>query len=231
MEEVLDGVYRIDVPRPGQSAWKVATEEPVSCHVIDGEDTVLFGTGHGASVDTLLDGLDRLGGVDVVIVEHGDADHYGGLPTILDRYDDVTVAMPPEDAAVLPKVYRDVAADIELIHDEVRWGVRAISVPGHTAGNMAFLDEARGILVVGDTVVHADSDIAAPGSWSGAFAPIDPVFSMRDDLARSNLVVLADYSFDAALVTHGSDVLQDADAELAALLADLDLSPGDSTTY
>ena len=227
MEEVLDGVYRIDVPRPGQSGWKVATDEPVSCHVLVGDETVLFGTGHGASVDVVLEGLDRLGGVDVVVVEHGDPDHYGGLPSILERYDGVTVAMPAEDAAVLPKVYRRVRADFELTHDQAIAGVRAISVPGHTAGNMAFLDEDRDLLVVGDTVVHADSDIAAPGDWSGAFAPIDPVFSMRDDLARSNLVVLADYAFDAALVTHGPDVLEGAWAAYMALLDDLGLMPDD----
>ena len=88
---------------------------------------------------------------------------------------------------------------------------------------MSFLHEPTATLVVGDTFVHRNSFAAAPGEWTGRFAPITPSLNDDDRLARENIAILADYDFEAALVTHGLDTPTGARAELDRLLADLGL--------
>lgn len=232
MDEIRPNVYRIEMPRPDIPAYLTASPaEPIACHVVDGEETVLFGTGYGFSTPDLLEHLDEFGGVDVVVVEHGDSDHFGAVPGVMERYDDVTLAVASGDEGALLRVYEDITPDVLLRDGDVRWGFHAIRVPGHTYGNFAFHDPNRDLLVAGDTVVASDSDIAAKGAWSGALAPPADRFNANTEKARENLVRLAPYEFDGALLTHGDDVLSDADYEFERLLGDLglhwELPPGD----
>lgn len=216
-------VHSYDLLRPQYpDEARPQTNEPVSVHVLDGEETVLFGTGFESGFETLAEHLDAFGGPDVVVIEHGDPDHFLALPAILDRYDDVTVAMPKRETEVLEE-WIGVEVDVPLEHDEVRWGVRTIHVPGHTPGNMSFLDEESGTLFVGDTFVHKNSFAAAPGEWTGSFAPVKPGLNADDEAARSNMAILADYDFEAALVTHGLNVPEGAKAEVETLIDDLGL--------
>ena len=215
-----EDVYTFDLLRPAKpDPARPQTNEPVSVHVLDGEETVLFGTGFESGLEQLVPALESVGGPDVIVVEHGDPDHYAALPSLLERYD-ATVAIPEQEADVLEEL--GIPVDVELSHDETRWGVRTIHVPGHTAGNMSFLHEESGTLFVGDTVVHKNSFTAAPGSWSGSFAPIKPALNEDDAAARENTSILSAYSFDAALLTHGLNVYEDARSELDTLLADLE---------
>lgn len=224
MDAVTDDVFRIQMPRPTLTPpWRPQTREPVGCHLLDGDERVLFGAGYGFSADQLVDELERFGGLDVVIVEHGHPDHYGAVPTLLEAFDGLTFAMPADDAGILDKVYNGVAPDVLLEDGDQRWGLECVSIPGHTPGNAAFLDAARGQLFAGDSFVAATSDIAAPDDWSGAFAPIDPVYNMDDDAAKDNLQLLEEYAFEAALLTHGDDYLEGARRELGVLLDDLSL--------
>ena len=216
-----DDIQSYDLLRPqNPDPARPQTNEPVSVHVLDGDETVLFGTGFNSSLETLIDHLESVRGPDAMVVEHGDPDHYAALPGLLDAFPDATVAIPTQDADVL--VDFGVTPDVELEHDETRWGVRTIHVPGHTPGNMSFLHEESDTLFVGDTFVHRNSFAAAPGEWSGSFAPIKPQLNAADDETRRNIAILADYDFDRALVTHGLNTTNDARAELNALLADLD---------
>ncbi|WP_332900160.1 MULTISPECIES: MBL fold metallo-hydrolase [unclassified Haladaptatus] len=217
-----EGIHSFETLRPMfPEPPRPMTNEPVSVHVLEGEQTVLFGTGFEADVDRLIDFLDGFGGPDVIVVEHTDPDHYGALPRLLEEYDAI-VAVPKQEADVLRE--KGIKVDVELGHDEVRWGVRTIHIPGHTPGNMSFLHEETGTLFVGDTFVHHNSFAAAPGEWSGAFAPIKPSLNADNDLALENIKILADYDFDVALTTHGLNVKEGARAELDKLLSDLGLA-------
>lgn len=217
---LADNVHSYDLLRPKYpDSARPQTNEPVSVHVLDGERTILFGTGFQSGFEILTDHLDEVGGPDVIVVEHADPDHYGALHALIETYPDVTVAAPELDADDLPE---DV--DVRLTHDEVRWGVRTIHVPGHTPGNMSFLHEESGTLVVGDTFVHKNSFAAASGDWSGAFAPVKPSLNADDEKTRENMAVLTDYEFETALVTHGLNVPEGARGELDALLEDLGVS-------
>lgn len=216
-----DRIATFDLLRPlDPDPARPQTNEPVSVHVIDDDETVLFGTGFDSGAATLIDELEAYGGPDVIVCEHGDPDHYQALPTLLEAFPDATVAIPAPDVDALDDV--GVEADVELEHDEVRWNVRTILIPGHTPGNMSFLHEDSGTLVVGDTFVHKNSFTAEPYDWSGDFAFIKSV--LNDDTAEmyETTPILADYDFDCALLTHGLNVFEGAYGEFEKLLDDLD---------
>lgn len=218
---VTDTITSLDLLRPqNPDPARPQTNEPVTVHIIDGPETVLFGTGFNSSVDTLCEVLDTYGGPDVIVVEHGDPDHYAALPALLNEYD-ATVAIPRQDVDALESI--GVTADVALEHGENRWGVETIHLPGHTPGNMSFLHAPSKTLIVGDTFVHRNSFAAAPGGWSGSFAPIKPSLNADDGQAREVIARLADYDFESARVTHGLNVLENARHELILLLDDLGL--------
>lgn len=196
-------------------------DEPITVGLVEGPETVLIGTGYGASAADLLAFLEPFDDLDVIVVEHGDADHYDGVPPLLERYD-AEVAIPRQDAHHLADV--GVSADVELGHDEVRWGLRTVHLPGHTPGNMAYLHEDSGVLFAGDTFVGTDSYLVAEGDWSGALAIPADVTNDDPEATRTSIATLADYDFEVIVNTHGSHVLEDAHAELETLLDDLGLT-------
>lgn len=222
---LLETVYRIDLPRPSKppSDSKITVDDPLSeligVHFLDGEQRLLFGTGYADSFDMLQDRLPSSLRPDVVIIEHGDPDHYGAVPQLRDAYTDITVAAPEDDLDQLEQA--DITVDVPLQHGDTIAGFEAVHVPGHTPGNFSFVDRERGILVVGDSFVSAESEIVAPGNWTGAFGPMKAEFNTRPDEAISSLSRLEEYSFDMALLTHGSDVTTNASAEVDALLNDI----------
>lgn len=215
-----DNVYSYDLLRPKYNPNVPQTNEPVTVHVIDDEETVLFGTGFQSDYDRLRSELDEFDGPDVIVIEHADPDHYDSLPKLVEEYPDAQVAIPEQDVDEMQEAV-GVDVDFELTHDEERWGIRTIHVPGHTPGNMAFLHEATGTLIVGDTFVHKNSFAAAPGDWSGTFAPVKPSLNADDEKTKANMDILLDYDFDAALLTHGLNVPEDAKPEVEKLVDDL----------
>lgn len=215
-------ITRIDLPRPDLPPHLTASpDEPICCHYVAGEECVLFGTGYAFSAAHLLDALDDLGGVDTVVVEHADTDHYGALPQVVERYEPAVI-VPEDDRGFLPRTY-DLAADRLLAGGDEVAGFQAVTVRGHTYGNLAFVDEEHGLLVAGDTVVGSDSDIAAPGRWSGPLAPPAARFNRDDERARENLVALADRAVKDILLTHGDDVFGGGTNAVDRLLGDLGL--------
>ncbi|MFT4881501.1 MAG: glyoxylase-like metal-dependent hydrolase (beta-lactamase superfamily II) [Natronomonas sp.] len=215
-----DDVTRFDMPRPDLPAYLTASpDEPIGCHLVG--DT-LFGTGYALSTDRLLRKLEAAGGVERVVVEHEDTDHYGALPGVVDRFDP-EVVVPDGDQAFLRRAYADLAADRLVEDGDTVAGFRAVRVRGHTYGNMAFVDESRGVLVAGDTVVGADSDIAPDRQWSGPLAPPAELFNRDTDRARRNLVALAGLDVAEVLLTHGEDIHGGGSDAVDRLLRDLGL--------
>lgn len=208
------------MPRPDLPAYLTASpDEPIGCHVIDG---TLFGTGYALSADRLLEELADLGGVDRVVVEHQDTDHYGALPQVVAEYDP-EVVVPDGDHAFFQRTYAGLEPDRLLDDGDEVAGFRAIRVRGHTYANTSFVDESSGLLVAGDTVVRSDSDIAPTEGWSGPLAPPAETFNLDTERARRNLVKLAGLDVDDVLLTHGEDVIGDGADAVDRLLRDLGL--------
>lgn len=192
-------------------------DEPLWVHVAERADaTLLFGGGDESAADELAD-VARDHGVDLVVVEHGDGDHYGGVPALRDALD-VEVAVPAGDASFLREA--GIEPDRELTDGEDLHGFECISAPGHTPDNMAYL--ADGTLVAGDTVGGSDSAFAAEGSWSGPLAPMTADFNADDEEARRSVRRLTEYDFDRVLVAHGSSVLEGGHDAVETLVDDLD---------
>lgn len=114
--------------------------------VLDAERALLFDAGFADSgvLETVRSLTDQP--IDVVMT-HGDRDHSGGL------VDFGCCRMHEGDWPLV--VEMDVALS-PLAEGEVLacggYRFRVIAIPGHSAGSLAFYDEAKGILLAGDSV-------------------------------------------------------------------------------
>ncbi|MFB1065240.1 MBL fold metallo-hydrolase [Natrinema sp. H-ect4] len=206
--------------RPGVYSYELewAYDEPLGVHVLDTERaTVLFGAGSEDTADQLTE-IATAHGIDVAIVEHGDTDHYGGVPALRAATDDLDVAAPAGDVVALEAAGLEV--DDPLTTDNIYWGITPIAAPGHTPDNMAYLYEE--ILVAGDTVVSADSPFAAAGDWSGPLAVIAPDYNADDEQTRNSVSVLTEYEFETVLLSHGDNVTESGHNPVETLIADLE---------
>lgn len=206
--EIRRGVYAYEVD------WEY--DEPLGIHVIDTEAaTVLFGTGSEPAAEAVVD-IARDNDVDIAIVEHGHADHYGGVPALREAVD-VEVAIPAGDADRMRE--EGMTPDHVLKPEGTYWGVETIPAPGHTPDNMAYRYDD--VLVAGDTIVGSDSLFAAAGDWTGGFAVIEPSFNTDDDQMRASVPELLAYPSEIVLVSHGSNVTASGTAAIETLVADL----------
>lgn len=190
--------------------------ECLSVHVIDAPDaTVQFGAGDEHTANSVAD-ITTSHDVDVIISEHGDPDHYRGIPHLRER-SNVEVATPRDDTAVL--VDAGITVDHGLDPGRVYWDIETIAVPGHSPGNMSFV--YRDILIAGDSVIGSDFGRAADEDWTGDLAVLGPESHHDVEMARQNVSRLAEYEFDTVLVTHGSNVLTKGKHHLQILIDDL----------
>lgn len=210
--DVTPSVDTYDIP------WSYGGfDEPLSVHVFEGEDaTVLFGSGTEAIADDIIDAVEEHD-IDVVVVEHGDVDHYGGVPRLREAWD-IEVAVPAGDADFLEEA--DIEAEHLLEAGNTYWGFETISAPGHTPDNMAYLIDS--VLVAGDTVCGSNSPFAADGDWPGALAPLIEDFNNDDSLTKRSISKLLDADFDIVLTSHGQNALSDGHDEVAMLVEALE---------
>ncbi|MFW5918736.1 MAG: MBL fold metallo-hydrolase [Halanaeroarchaeum sp.] len=206
--DVRDDVFAYDLP------WGWGdVEEPLSVAVVEtAEATVLFGTGDESTADDLLD-VAREHDVDVAVAEHGDVDHYGGIPSLREEFG-VTIGIPAGDTQFLDDA--GVHYDVEMEAGETYWGVETIGVPGHTPDNMAYLYDD--VLIAGDSVAGSDSAFAMAGDWPGALAPLTDEFNADTDLALESIPALAEYDVETVLTAHGQNALEDGNGEIDLLV-------------
>ncbi|ELY59018.1 MBL fold metallo-hydrolase [Natronolimnohabitans innermongolicus] len=143
----------------------------------------------------------EFGGLDRVLITHGDEGHFGGLPTLIERFD-------PEIAAPAGAKHfyesLDVRPDVEFVDgDRLAGNVRAIEIPGHTVATTAFLLEDDRTLISGDALEGSDRRGLPPGYL------VPPAEQFNDHghaAAERNLVKLFDHDVETVLVHHGTSV-------------------------
>lgn len=210
--EVTDAVSAHDV----QWSWGEVVE-PLTVHTVATDDaTILFGAGDESTADDVVS-IATEHGVDVVVAEHGDVDHYEGIPFLQDALD-VTVAIPAGDADVLEDAGIDY--DVGLEGDETYWGVETVSVPGHTPDNMAYL--YGDMLIAGDTVAGSDSAFAMDGAWSGPLAPLSEQLNHDTEQMLESVSTLREYDTASVLTAHGQSALEGGNEAVETLVADIE---------
>ena len=86
-----------------------------------------------------------------------------------------------------------------------------LATPGHTAGHMAVIDHAAGLLVAGDALF----------TNSGGVSEGPPRFFDDIPQSRDTIRALAQLSFNTLLVGHGDPIEGNADTAVADLAASL----------
>lgn len=221
--QVRDDVYTYALDWPlatdlGVNRRGHGNEDSLSINVVETDDgAVQIGMGHSTTADGSLE-VARTHGVDVALAEHGDWDHYSAGPRLRDELG-VELGVPEGDA---DEIIDDGVEPDFLVSggDEIR-GIEAIDAPGHTVGNLVF--RYGDVLFAGDTVLGSDIENVADDDWSGRLALSPPNRNHGgDDAAIESVRKLLEYDFDVLLITHGEDVLEDAEAEVRRLVDDLD---------
>ena len=106
-----------------------------------------------------------------------------------------------------------------MVDGDSVFGLRIVATPGHTPGHIAVLDEALGVLVVGDALTTSDG---RPSSY--------PIASAEDIAeAQRSVAKLAALDFATLYVGHGEPIQSGAAALVREFLdvcpLDRDLEP------
>ena len=193
---------------PGEGVtWERVNLGFVSAYILArGGEAAVVDTGSAGSEDDIAAALERIGlgwnAVGHVIATHLHSDHVGSLPAVLEAAPDATGYAGPED---LPSI----AAPRPLVAladgDDV-FGLKVIATPGHTPGSISVLDEAGGIVVVGD----------AMGTSGGAVQGSNPQFTADMEAAVASVAKLGTFEFETLLVGHGDPIVSGASGLVAA---------------
>lgn len=87
-----------------------------------------------------------------ILVTHHHADHIGGLPELLRRFD-VPVYGPAAEAPTIRRLTRTLRDGDRIELPELELGLRVIEVPGHTLGHIAYA--GPDMVLCGDTLFSA----------------------------------------------------------------------------
>jgi glyoxylase-like metal-dependent hydrolase (beta-lactamase superfamily II) len=111
-----------------------------------------------------------------------------------------------------PDTRRDIAElrpEVALLPGELLYGIRAIPIPGATAGETAFFS-STGVLVLGDAVINTSTERGLE------FLPDKYCTDAKQN--RESLRKLLALDFNILTLAHGAPVVDRAKAKLTALL-------------
>jgi glyoxylase-like metal-dependent hydrolase (beta-lactamase superfamily II) len=197
-------------PAGGSVTWERVNLGFVSAYIlVRGGEAAVVDTGTEGSETEIAAALDGVGlgwdAVGHVIVTHRHGDHAGSAAAVLEAAADATGYAGAEDIAAIG-VPRPLTA---VADGEDVFGLRIVTTPGHTAGHIAVLDEAGGILVAGDAL----------GTSGGTVSGSNPQFTDDETAALASVAKLGALSFETLLVGHGDPITSGASALVAALAA------------
>jgi glyoxylase-like metal-dependent hydrolase (beta-lactamase superfamily II) len=193
---------------PATTAFQRANLDFVSAYILyRGGEAALVDTGVDGSAGAIGAALGEAGldwdAVGHVILTHKHPDHAGSVDAVMEQATGATLyAGTLEIPQIISTTAPQEVADGDMVFD-----LQIIDTPGHTAGHIAVLDGAAGILVTGDALVGTESGVGPP----------DPSFSEDMAAAGESIAKLAGFEYEVALFGHGEPLLEGASAAVAAL--------------
>ncbi|MDN4524054.1 MBL fold metallo-hydrolase [Fictibacillus fluitans] len=195
---------------------------PVNCFLVEEEDSLtLVDTALASSAEDIIRVIKELGKpLHNILLTHAHGDHVGSLDALKAEFPGVSVAISKRDARLLagdrtmdagepsspirgslPKGLKT-KADV-LLNDGDRIGsLSAISVPGHTPGSMAFLDQRNHILIAGDAF-QIRGGLAVSGQLRWSF-PFPAMATWNKAAALDSARKLRQYQPSVLAAGHGS---------------------------
>lgn len=195
---------------PEDLAWERVNLGFVSAYVlVRGGEAAIVDTGVTGSEDEIEASLGRLGldwsAVGHVVLTHKHPDHAGSAAAVLERATEaVGYAGAADLGAITAPRPLTAVGDGDAVFD-----LEIVTTPGHTAGHIAVLDAAAGVLVAGDAL----------GTASGTLAGSNPQFTEDAEAAKATVAKLGALRFETLLVGHGEPILTGAATQVAALAA------------
>jgi glyoxylase-like metal-dependent hydrolase (beta-lactamase superfamily II) len=148
--------------------------------------------------------------VKIIIITHAHGDHIDNLPRVRELTDAEVVIGEGDEDTLYERT--GVEADVVLGHGDfigACGGVEVVHVPGHSDGNLCLYLRGYGAVIAGDTIFgDSEGNLEAP-----------PEKYCEDALeASKNLGILADYEFDALLLSHGRNTMAGAKEKVLRLI-------------
>jgi len=198
MREVGGGVFQLD-----------AGGRQVNVFLVEADVQVLVDAGGPREADALVDELDYEGfEPKLVLLTHGDFDHFGGADAVRDAFGAPIVA-PAAERALLTgdlrrrrvvnmmirtvnrgRLPRPPSVDRWVETGDIVEGLEAIATPGHTPGHTSYR--------IGRTLIAGDAVITG-----ATFRRPIPMFCFDNEEARRSIEKLAGLDFDLAVSGHG----------------------------
>ncbi len=191
--------------------WARANLGFVSAYVLArGNKAAIVDTGTAGSGEAIGESLQSLGlnysDVEHVILTHKHGDHAGSIAEVVGQAVNAQVYAGEADLSSID------ADDIApLLGGEDVFGFETIATPGHTAGHMAVIDHAAGLLIAGDAIF----------SEGGGVVEGPERFFEDIPTSRDSIRAMAELTFNTLLVGHGDPIEANADTAVAALAASL----------
>ncbi len=158
--------------------------------------------------------LDSMGSkwddIKMIIITHAHGDHINNLAQVKKLTEAEVVIGEGDENALEERT--GIKADIVLGQGDVIGAcgnIEIIHVPGHSPGNLSIYLHRHNAIIAGDTIF---------GDSEGTLEAPPEKYCTDVDLAAKNLVILAEYDFDAMLLSHGKNTYQGAKEKVMKLI-------------
>ncbi len=193
-------------------------ETMANCALLTDDRLILVDTSADPRASAVLSYLDKIAykpsDISHIVITHTHPDHVGGLALLKDQTEAEVAAHRIEADFISRKVkypgppgpQRHTPCPVDvLLEDGDRYEeLLVIHTPGHTPGNIALLDEARDLLMAGDTVQ----------TETGEIGPMSDVYNIDPSQHRHSITKVAAYDFEGLIVGHGKPVATGASKRL-----------------
>lgn len=169
---------------------------------------------HG-NIQAELDSMEKTWeDIKLIIITHAHGDHINNLAKVRELTNAEVVVGDGDEEALEKRT--GIYPEIVLGHGDsigACGGIEIVHVPGHSPGNLALYLPKYKAIIAGDTIF---------GDSEGTLEAPPEKYCTDVEMAAKNLVILADYDFDALLLSHGKNTYEGAKEKVIELIDSCD---------